>query len=135
MKLTLTLLAGMLMSGWETPNKAADGYNFEQKEFTNTNIHIEFVVHQSYDELREAAKFHGIKRYMKIRAFSELKSPYYDTCVVHIIDPDIHYAPEYIGHEITHCIYGRWHDYKKDGRENLSPSRIKLSESQTGIAQ
>ena len=30
-------------------------------------------------------------------------------CEVHIVDPAVKYAPEWIGHEIVHCVYGRFH--------------------------
>lgn len=30
-------------------------------------------------------------------------------CVVHIVDPTVGYYPEFIGHEVMHCIFGDWH--------------------------
>lgn len=31
------------------------------------------------------------------------------TCKIYIIDPSKQYIPEYIGHELVHCIDGRFH--------------------------
>lgn len=113
MKAITTLLIAGALTGLEIApgNPSFDGYRFEGKEFTNLDTKIEFVVHNSYSELREAAKTVGIKNYRSVKAFSTLHKPDYKRCVVHIVDPSKLYAPEYIGHEITHCIYGRWHDY------------------------
>jgi hypothetical protein len=36
-----------------------------------------------------------------------------NTCVVHIVDPAVHYNPAFLGHEITHCLYGNFH-FKQD---------------------
>jgi hypothetical protein len=113
MKAITTLLIAGALTGCEIPvdGTSFDGYRFELKEFNNLDTKIEFVVHGSYGELREAARSLGIKNHKSVRAFSTLHRPDYKRCVVHIVDPSKLYAPEYIGHEITHCIYGRWHDY------------------------
>lgn len=85
---------------------SADGYSFEKKEFEHLNPDIVFVVHKTEKELREAAKAHGVKHFSATKAFSIL---HHEKCSVHIVDPKTHYYPEYIGHEVTHCMYGRWH--------------------------
>jgi len=112
MKLVATLFIAAALAGCEVPSsvKGFDGYEFAGKEFNNTDTKIEFVVHPSYRDLRESALASGIKNHKSVMAFSTLNRPDYKRCVVHIIDPDVVYAPEYIGHEIVHCIYGRWHD-------------------------
>lgn len=89
---------------------SADGYSFGKKEFEHLNPDIVFVVHSSEKELHEAAKAHGVKHIKSTKAFSILHPPSYHQCSVHILDPKTHYYPEYIGHEITHCMYGRWHN-------------------------
>jgi len=30
-------------------------------------------------------------------------------CEVHIVDPSRSYQPQWTGHEVTHCIWGRFH--------------------------
>jgi hypothetical protein len=98
----LSLLAASVI-GCDVPG---DGYEFKAKEYENKNPNIVFVVHKTFKELHESAKEHGVQNYKVTRAFSILKP---DSCMVHILDPSTHYYPEYIGHEITHCMYGRWH--------------------------
>lgn len=123
MKLTTILAASSLLAIMESPSKGADGYKFLHKEFEQTNINIEFVIYPSYRDLQQAAKTRGVKKYNQTRAFSILHSPDYRTCTVHIIDPEKHYDPEFIGHEITHCIYGRWHDRDLDKLKYAAKSK------------
>lgn len=106
----MILAAASVMATMESPSRGSDGYSFLHKEFESTNINIEFVIHDSYRDLQHAAKTSGVKKYNQTRAFSVLHSPEFKTCTVHIVDPEKRYDPEFIGHEITHCIYGRWHD-------------------------
>jgi hypothetical protein len=112
MKLIATLLVAAAVSGFQLSDnlKSSDGYQFSGKEFNNTDTKIEFVIHPSYRDLRQSAQENGIKNSKSVMAFSTLNGHDYKQCVVHIIDPNVVYAPEYIGHEIVHCIYGRWHD-------------------------
>jgi hypothetical protein len=83
-----------------------DGYQFKAKEYENKNPNIVFIVHKDEKELHQSAKQYGVERFRFTKAFSILKP---DACIVHILDPSTHYYPEYVGHEITHCMYGRWH--------------------------
>ena len=112
MKLITTFLIAAAVSGFQLSDslKSADGYQFAGKEFDNTDTKIEFVIHPSYRDLRKSARDSGIENNKSVMAFSTLTGHDYKRCVVHIIDPNVSYAPEYIGHEIVHCIYGRWHD-------------------------
>jgi hypothetical protein len=92
---------------------SADGYQFGQRGFTHLTPDIEFVEHQSQQELVAAAPAttrNDIKnKGGELLAWSVLKGPNHNICVVHIVNPQVKYAPELIGHEVAHCIYGRWH--------------------------
>ena len=47
-----------------------------------------------------------------VAAFSKLR--YNDKeCDIYIYDPEYTYEPEFAGHELYHCIYGRWHTKQK----------------------
>jgi hypothetical protein len=37
-------------------------------------------------------------------------SPDRPACTIHIVDPAKDYRPEWIGHELTHCLHGQWHE-------------------------
>lgn len=79
-----------------------DGYKFETSEFFRKNIKLKIVYHPSYTDLQLA----GLDS--KLAAFTLVRSEK-ETCEVHVVDPRVAYAPEYLGHEIYHCIHGNWH--------------------------
>lgn len=81
-----------------------DGYTFEKAEYTKTNFTVEMVL---YDDLKSLQKASGLKlEDRELKAFSVLHK---NNCQIHIVKPSANYEPEWIGHELTHCIHGRWH--------------------------
>lgn len=108
MKKLLTLLLPFALIACDTGS--ADGYKFEEKEFESLTPNIEFVPVENKAELVQrfkAANGH-IPEDRELQAFSILY-PDTNTCIVFIIDPVRSYEPEWIGHEVVHCIYGRFH--------------------------
>lgn len=97
--------------------KASDDYEFERKEYTLLDQKIEFVLISNEQEFNKLAKeFVGPDQNAdNLGAFSRLRLNRADEnlagseCIVYIKDPDWVYEPEYIGHEITHCLFGDWH--------------------------
>ncbi|WOF44378.1 hypothetical protein KNJ79_05445 [Sphingopyxis indica] len=83
---------------------APDGYRFEKKEFTRARPNITFVVHPSIGDLRKAGP--KLEDGRELMAWGEILP---NECRVHIVDPAVSYQPQWIGHEVTHCVYGRWH--------------------------
>lgn len=110
LSLCLAALASPAMARVEPPQRGADGYYFGKAEHRNLEPEIVFVVHRSLDDLRAAvpdATAAEVKRAVRdLYAWSALQG---ERCTVHIVDPRVSYQPEWIGHEITHCIFGRWH--------------------------
>ena len=99
---------------WKPSNKkAADGYYFEESQWTRTEFPVEIVLVQSREEMaREVAKRKGqIEGKIKptdVAAFAVIR-PFDTRCTIYMLDPKVQYEPEYIGHELVHCIYGAWH--------------------------
>jgi len=90
-------------------NPGPDGYAFERKEYTQTRLDVRIVEHASYRELLAAMPNGGPPRAVrKVQAWSNISPDGF--CEIHIIDQSVSYTPEAIGHELAHCIYGRWHD-------------------------
>lgn len=106
MKKYLIALALVLASCSQSAGK--DGYTFNKEQFTHKNFEIEIVTYKNLSELRHTARTKYNVTNEKLAAFS-IVYPISNKCVVHIIDPKIKYEPEFIGHELTHCIYGQWH--------------------------
>lgn len=96
-----------------TTKYPADDYRFERKEFEHTTPTIRFVIHKNAKDLIAAAPPETVREVKAyggtLQAWSALTGPDLSICTVHIIDPSVSYQPEWIGHEIAHCIYGRWH--------------------------
>ena len=96
------------LSGCEgSSNRGKDGYVFQQKEYEKTNVEIEFVILRNAREFREYQQriVPGVEG---VQAFGEL-IPSQNKCILYIKDPNWKYEPEWIGHEVAHCIWGRWH--------------------------
>jgi hypothetical protein len=110
------LSAVFLMSSceWKPANKKGkDGYYFEQSQWVRTEFPVEIVLVQSRKEMKEEiskrmSSVDGKIKAEDVAAFAVV-SPTNTKCVLYILDPKVHYEPEFIGHELVHCIYGSWH--------------------------
>lgn len=95
---------------------ASDNYRFLEKEYETLKPGVEFVLMRNQEEYNTVMKKHFGRDWKKISAFT-----FWDkqkaTCKIYIKDPAWSYEPEYIGHEVAHCIWGRFHR----GREGQGP--------------
>lgn len=95
-------------------NTGKDGYKFETKEYQKETITVTIKVFASQDALAAYAKENNIKA-PNLAAFAKLY-PSVDKCTIFVVDPSARYEPEFIGHEFTHCVWGRWHP-KQDSQD------------------
>lgn len=94
----------------------ADEYRFEKKEYEHTELTVKIVVARSREEFAKLQAAHGLRQETvtatgnkyQTEAFSVLH-PRDRECIIFIKDPEWNYQPEYIGHELAHCVWGRWH--------------------------
>lgn len=111
MKLFLILLLIFTVSCSTTTApkpKGKDGYRFEVKDTEMLTPNIEFIIlknREEYNKIRK--KFFG-HHWNTVQAFTRWR-PESKTCIIYIKDPMWTYQPEYIGHEVAHCIWGNWH--------------------------
>lgn len=85
----------------------ADGYRFEQPEFERTALTVRVVMYNDEASLRAALPAGNLREDHEAMAWGRLFAD--GSCEIHILAPSRAYAPEWIGHELTHCIHGRWH--------------------------
>ena len=114
-KSILAILTVLLLASCDpAPKKGADDYAFESKEYEKSTLTIEFVVLKNQKEFDQAAAINapGVEG---LQAFGVIQ-PSTNFCTLYIKDPEWEYVPEFIGHEVAHCIWGRWHA-KRDARE------------------
>jgi hypothetical protein len=92
--------------------KGKDGYYFEQESFTRTEFPVEVVLVKDEAAIAAAIKeknnVHGTIEPKNVAAFSIIRKSD-PKCTIYMIDPKNKYEPEFIGHELVHCIYGVWH--------------------------
>jgi hypothetical protein len=115
MKRASDILSGVLMGlalSFALPASARgapslDGYSFERPEFEQTNVRLTFVpVRDQVEMKRLAGSFGLVSQTGTIKAFSIYKK---GTCVIYAEDPRLQYEPEFLGHELAHCIFGNFH--------------------------
>lgn len=113
--LAITSILLLILTGCDpAPKKGADGYAFETKEYEKTELSITFVILKDQKEFDDAARMYapGVQG---LQAFGRIQ-PDTNNCTLYIKDPTWQYSPDFIGHEVAHCIWGRWHP-KRDARE------------------
>lgn len=108
--LTVAICATALLMACDTKPVGKDGYSFGQETFTRTEFPIEVVLLKSERELSAAFAARNIRGVPpeSVAAFAVIRrnDP---RCTIYMVDPKINYQPEWVGHELIHCIYGEWH--------------------------
>ncbi len=111
-------LATLLLPMPAQARNAADGYRFEQAEFLRADFRVAVVEYDSAEDVAIAAENAGamiaarqVGNYgrsvsSKVLAWSRIRE---GVCEIHIIKATVEYRPDLLGHELAHCIYGRWH--------------------------
>lgn len=113
--LSIIILSGCTQAittsaGTTFSNKASsDGYRFIQKEYETLQPGVEFVLMKNPEEYREIMYKQFGPTWKKVSAFTSWNKEK-ATCKIYIKDPAWKYEPELIGHEVAHCIWGRFHD-------------------------
>jgi len=110
------VLVLLLTSCEQSSQKGSDGYNFESKEFERTEISLSVVVIPDQSEFDRLQLIHA-PTIEGLQAFSYF-SLRDNHCTIFIKDPEWSYEPEFIGHELAHCIWGRWHQKRNEQERN-----------------
>jgi hypothetical protein len=110
MKNILIVIISLLLIAAMNPFRGIDGYIFKQKEYQHETVEVTLITYKTHSEFSKAMKQYNIllPPKKKLAAFAIL-TPGSNKCTIHAIDPYTSYEPEYLGHELTHCFFGRWH--------------------------
>lgn len=95
---------------------ASDGHRFLVKEYQTLTPNVEFILMSNQSQYEEILKENFGHNWDKVSAFTKW-NPKSLTCKIYIKDPSWRYEPELIGHEVAHCIWGRFHK----GTKGLGP--------------
>jgi len=85
-----------------------DDFMFLQKEIENLTPGVEFILAKNQKEFDAFRKEFLGSNWKNVSAFT-LWNEDKGTCKIYIKDPVWKYEPELIGHEVAHCIWGRFH--------------------------
>lgn len=98
-------LLALLIAGCD--GGGSDGYRFERKEWERAPTSVTVITHRSVEALRAAAPPGAVpSEGRENMAWSIIRG---SGCEVHIVDPETDWMPEWLGHEVAHCVWGRWH--------------------------
>jgi hypothetical protein len=87
--------------------KGTDGYRVDKAEYDHSRINLVVYKYRTEKEFRAAVARTGESRRVEGLTYS---SPDTTECVMLVRDPAFRYEPDTLGHELTHCIYGSFHD-------------------------
>jgi hypothetical protein len=109
-KLLFISVISVALFGCGQPNNVttSDGYNFGKPSYVRDTVEVEIIRYKNREEFVEAAKNSNVENPGIVAAFTQLRSPFHK-CTIHIVDPQVSYEPEWLGHELAHCLYGQWH--------------------------
>lgn len=106
------LILGLLLLAVPTtiharPRPASDGYYFEQGDMQRTKMTLTIELYPSEEALRASSPEFANFPELVAKSTWMTQTP---VCTIKMVDPAKLYEPEFIGHELVHCIYGRWHN-------------------------
>lgn len=89
---------------------SADGYSFGKPEFDRSGVQVEMVYYPSDVAFTREANKRGVivSADRKVFAYAYVSGTE-AKCTIHTTDPNVVYRPERYGHELMHCLHGRWH--------------------------
>lgn len=91
-----------------TIREASDGYRFLVKDYENLTPGVEFVLLRDPEMQKETLADVFGDKWKKIAGFTYWNEEK-GTCRIIVKDPAWRYEPEIIGHEVAHCIWGKFH--------------------------
>ena len=107
-KVALFLISAMMIGTTAVAQveRGPDGYAFDQKQQERNQFRVKVVIYKNHADLVIASKRWGMPIGNNINGFSITVN---GVCEIHIHDPNYSYEPEIAGHELFHCMYGKWH--------------------------
>jgi hypothetical protein len=108
--LIMTVLLAVLLGSCMTMGGRTDFYQLERQEYVKQEVAVSFVDYPNQKEFDQALKKYDVQENpsRKVMSFAVLK-PKENKCEIHTIDQRVKYMPEWLGHELAHCRYGRFH--------------------------
>jgi hypothetical protein len=93
----------------KNPRDGLDDYRYRQMEYDKRDITVHVVYFKSEKELQEIAQKLNFPVAERAHSLSVTHGPDGKTCTIYIFDPMVKYEPDQAGHELFHCLTGRFH--------------------------
>lgn len=113
---TLAIMAILLGTPATAGGLGADGYSWGVAPPSSTEVLVTIVYHKSRAELLDSFAKSGGESSLEdgqdksgpIYAYSVVNTAEH-RCTIHALNPARKYTPQYLGHELLHCLHGQWH--------------------------
>lgn len=86
--------------------RGADAFYFDKKDYTRDEFTVRVVYYDNLRILKRAYQNFGGSHGGTIYSFSVDRN---GVCEIHTMDPEVWYIPQYVGHEVMHCVHGKFH--------------------------
>lgn len=86
----------------------SDGYRFGAPDFDRDRIEVTLVQYDTRAAFDRAAEGYHVKYVGRLEAFTFVNTAK-PICEIHIERVSLNYRPQWLGHELAHCMHGRWH--------------------------
>lgn len=97
-------------------DRGVDGYIVENADINHKDLELHVHTYRTVAAFEAAArKYNSASTYgIQTEGFTIYRREN-NVCDMHIYDPAYQYKPEFIGHELVHCIYGNFHPNQNVG--------------------
>lgn len=112
---TWTSFAMVGCDGSPNSRRGADDYYFEKKEYDQKQVTVKVELFETRRAFEVAAREKEIKNPEVLGAFATLANDG-SSCTIYTLEPTVSYEPEFLGHELAHCMWGRWHQEQNKTR-------------------
>ena len=97
-------------------DRGVDGYIMNNADINHSAIQLNVHMYRTVSAFNQSARAHGVPYQpgIETQGFTVYRVNN-NVCDMYIYDPAYRYKPEFIGHELVHCIYGDFHQFQNVG--------------------
>ena len=90
------------------PTLSADGYAMGKGTLDRSEFTVTVVEYRNRAAMLAAGHRYLPKDAKGVQAWGTVRKSR-PACTIHVVDLDKTYSPEWLGHELAHCMKGEWH--------------------------
>jgi len=105
----MVIVLAIMLTSCEPSDVGKDNYRFDRKEYEILQPEVTFVLASSPSEWKEYRERFDLDDGFNAFSVTEHLTDGSKRCTIYVPDPEWKWRPELIGHEVAHCIWGKWH--------------------------